>query len=121
MSHTVTVEFDQSLHPNTDFDSLDEVSKLSYAVLDTSYNLLREYAVRVTLASVREQVAEQGATLPADEEMFRLAEALGGPVSYMDLAPDLDIVKLGLHTSFHLLVEVAVTEASEAIEAETGE
>ena len=118
-ARTVTVEFDPAMHPNTDFDSLDEQSKLAFAVLDTTYKLLREYAVRVTLSSVREAAAEQGQTLEPDEELFRQAKESGdpdAPTSYMDLAPDVDLAALGVHGAFQLLVETASVEAAEAFE-----
>lgn len=124
MSHTVTVEFDPSMHPDTDFDSLDEPSKLAFAALDTSYKLLREYAVRVTLASIREQAAEQGQELPADEELFRQAKEGGNPeapTSYMDLAPDVDLAALGLHGAFQLLSDTAFADAVEGLGLEVGE
>lgn len=114
---TVTVEFDPAMHPNTDFDSLDEPSKLAFAVLDTSYKLLREYSVRVTLASIREQAAEQGQTLEPDEELFRQAKEGGdpeAPTSHMDLAPNVDLAALRLHGAFTLLVDTATADAVEA-------
>lgn len=117
-ARTIPVEFDQSMHPDTDYDKLDEPSKLAFAALDTAYKLLREYAVRVVLTSIREEVKEQGGELPSDEEMFRLAKESGvedAPTSYMDLAPDVEIAALGLHSVFHVLVEVATVEAEEGL------
>lgn len=116
---TVTVEFDQSMHPNTNFDELDEQSKLAFSVLDTVYKLLREYSVRVTMVAVREAAAEVGQTLEPDEELFRQSRESGdpdAPTSYMDLAPDVDLAALGVHGAFQLLVETASVEAAEAFE-----
>ncbi len=116
-ARTVTVEFDAAMHPNTDFDSLDEQSKLAFAVLDTTYKLLREYSVRVTMASIREVAAEQGQTLEPDEVLFAQAKATGdpeAPTSYMDLAPDVDLAALGLHGAFQLLVQTASEDAAVA-------
>lgn len=116
--HTITVEFDQSMHPNTEFDKLDEPSKVAFAALDTAYKLLREYAVRVVLTSIREEAKEQGQELPSDEELFRLARESGvegAPTSYLELAPDVEIAALGLHGAFQMLVEVATVEAEEGL------
>lgn len=117
--HTVSVEFDKSMHPNTDYDSLGEPSKLTFAVLDTSYKLLREYAVRVALSSLREQAAEQGQPLKhTDEELFKLAKESGvegAPTSYADLAPDVELAALGLHSAFEVLVMVATEEMIEGL------
>lgn len=124
LPHLVAVEFDPSMHPNTDYGSLDEPSKLAFAVLDTSYKLLREYAVRVTLASVREQLAEQGQALESDEELFSQARESGNPeapTGYLDLAPDVDLAALGLHGVFQLLVDTATADAVEGLGLEIGE
>lgn len=120
MSHTIPVEFDPSMHPDTDFDSLDETSKLVFAALDTSYRLLREYAVRATLAMIREEAAEQGNPIPiTDEELFervKVFQELGAmvPVSYLDMAPDLPAARIGLYEAFQALIVTAVAEAEEA-------
>lgn len=118
--HTVAVEFDKSMHPSVDYDSLDEPSKIAFAVLDTSYKLLREYAVRVAFSSLREQLAEQGQPLKyTDEELFKLARESGvegAPTSYMDLAPEVDMAARGLHGAFRLLVETATEEIVEGLD-----
>jgi hypothetical protein len=121
LPHLVAVEFDQSMHPDTDFDSLDAQSKIAFAALDTAYKLLRESAVRVTLQAVREAAAEQGQTLEADEELFRQATESGdpdAPTGYADLAPDVPLAALGLHGAFGLLVDAATAEAAEAFGTE---
>lgn len=118
MSDTVKVEFDQSLHPSVKFDELDEPSKLAFAGMDSAYNLLREYAVRVTLATIRAEAAEQGQALPSDEEMFALAKESGvegAPTSYMDLAPAVSQAAMALHEAFEYLVVVATEEAIEGM------
>lgn len=118
MSHTIPVEFDESMHPTISLDGLDEQTKLSFAALDTAYKLLREYAVRVTLVSVRETLGEAGVTVPSDDELFRQSRESGvegAPASYMDLAPDLRGAALALHDAFTLLVDASIEEAAEAL------
>jgi hypothetical protein len=118
---TVTVEFDQSMHPSINYDELSEADKLAFSVLDTAYKLLREYAVRVTLAGVRDAVGEVGQTLPSDEEMFRLARESDDPEApkgYLDLAPDEDLAAMGVHAAFTVLVDAAADEATEAFSGE---
>lgn len=118
MSDTFKVEFDQSLHPSVKPGDLDEPSLLAFAALDTAYNLLRDYAVRVTLATIRIEAAEQGQTLPSDEEMFRLAKESGvegAPTSYRDLAPLVSQAAMALHEAFEYLVVTATEEAVEGM------
>lgn len=118
MSDTFKVEFDQSLHPLVKPEDLDELARLSFAGLDSAYNLLRETAVRVTLASIRAEAAEQGQTLPSDEELFRLAEESGvegAPTSYRELAPYDSRSAYLLNQAFELLLVVATEEAVEGM------
>lgn len=115
---SIKVEFDQSLHPSVKFEELDEPGKLAFAGMDTAYNLLREYAVRVTLATIRAEAAEQGQTLPSDEELFQAAKESGvegAPTSYMDLAPVVTQAAMALHEAFEYLVVVATEEAIEGM------
>ena len=118
MSDNVKVEFDQSLHPSVKFEELDESAKLAFAGMDTAYNLLRVTAVRVTLQSIRDEAAEQGQTLPSDEELFKAAKESGiegAPTSYMDLAPAVTQAAMALHEAFEYLVVVAAEEAVEGM------
>lgn len=116
---TVKVEFDPSLHPSVNFDELDAESKIAFAALDTAYNLLRESAVRVVLMSIRTEAAKQGTPITVtDEELFKLAEESGVegvPTSYRDLAPNVELAALSLHSAFELLVEAAAVEAEEGL------
>lgn len=97
----------------------DEIERLTWEVLDTTYALLREYAVRVALVEVRSQLAAQGATdLPADEELFKAARESGDPTAptgYMDLAPDVEMAAYALNTSLDLLARQALLDAAEGL------
>lgn len=118
MSHTVKVEFDQSLHPSVKPEELDEATRLAFVALDTAYNLLREYAVRVTLSAIREEAAEQGVTIPSDEELFQQARESGiegVPTSYLDLAPVDTMAAMALNQAFELLATTAAEEAVEGM------
>lgn len=118
MSDTFKVEFDQSLHPSVKPEDLEEPARLAFIGLDSAYNLLRETAVRVTLANIRMEAAEQGKTLPSDEELFQEARESGvegAPTSYRDLAPSIRQAALALNEAFELLLLAATEEAVEGM------
>lgn len=122
-NRTVTVEVDFELHGGAEPES--EVQRITWEVLDTAWKLLREGAVRVVLAEVRAQLAEQGLpTLPDDEAMFRLARESDdpdAPVSYLDLAPNkgdgpaVDLAGQGLQGAFQLLADQVFAEAADGL------
>lgn len=118
VKHTVVVEFDQSLHPKVDPAKLGESEMLAFAALDTVWNLLNEYAARVTLASLREEMREEGYELPSDQELFRRSVERSGPdgvSSYRDLASSDPVVPFLLHDAFQRLVINAMSMAEEAM------
>lgn len=120
-SRTFTLAIDPELHDGREPES--EVQRITWETLDTVWKVLREGAVRVTLAEIRAQLKEQGAPdLPSDEEMFRLAAESGdpdAPTSYLDLAPrrgDGPAVELAGHSLLgvlQLLTDQAMADASE--------
>lgn len=116
MTHTIEVKLDPSIHLRSPEGEFEEVS---WAALDTAWNLLRETAVKLTLISLREQAAEQGVPFPAtDEELFREAKEAEGddaPDGYRDLAPDNELAAAGLHAVLQVLLKDTWVEAQQAI------
>jgi hypothetical protein len=119
MTHFIEVKTD------TDNVANDELERLAYSALDTAWNLLNEYAVRVTLQELREEAEEAGFTdYPSDEQLF--ADALASldpeaPTSYRDLYPgNLDdrLALSGLFASLLIAAGEAVRLAAEDIERE---
>lgn len=109
---TFEVKVDPSLHTR---EPENEVERLNWAVLDTTWNLLREYAVRITLAEIREQYPD----LPSDEKLFeeakQTAEESGDPevpTSYADLAPVNKLAAAGLAGAFQVLQDDAFRDAA---------
>jgi len=100
-----------------------EVQRLTWAALDTAWNLLRETAVRLALLELREQLTAQGFTdMPTDEDLFEQAREEGeGATSYLDLAPDggdgidVEMAGAGLYSVLEVLHEVAFAQASEGL------
>lgn len=123
-ARTITVAIDPELHDGEQPKS--DRQRALWETLDTAWNLIREGAVRVTLADIREQLAEQGFTgMPSDEELFALGRESGdpeAPTSYLDLAPnrgDGEIVNMageGLFSVFSLLAEQAYTDAAAGLD-----
>lgn len=114
----VNVEFDPAQHPGLDPDTLGDADRLAFEVLDTCHNLLREYAVRVTLASLRSQFAKMGFELPSDEEILRAtreAEGKEGVASYLELVPSVRPAMISLRASFRMLVEAVENEAAASL------
>lgn len=111
----VLVEVDPALHaaePGSD------IQRLNWEALDTAWKLLREYAVRITLAEVRAQARAQGIDFPEDEELFRANIESGDPFAasgYLDLAPASPESARFLAQSFGLLQNTAFEEASEGM------
>lgn len=113
MSRTITVAVDPTLHSR---EPATESERATWEILDTAWNLLREGSVRVTLAEIREQLAEKGETFPSDEELF--AENPGDPDhprSYLDLAPTNELAAMGMAGAFQLLSDQAFLDASEGM------
>lgn len=113
--HTITVAVDPKLHSR---EPDGEAERLTWAFLDTTWNLMREYAVRVTLAEIRSQAAERGDTLPSDEELFKEARESGdpdAPTGYLDLAPENGLSAAGLAGAFEVLAEQAFRDAAEGL------
>ena len=118
---TVTIQIDPELHGGKEPES--DKQRALWETLDTVWNLMREGAVRVTLADIREQLTERGFTeMPSDEVLFEQTKASGGPASYLDLAPNrgdtplVDMAGEGLYGAFSLLAEQAMTDASEGLD-----
>ena len=109
-TRTVEVKYDPELHQGHIFD--DPVEREMWAAVDTSFNLLREAAVRVTLKGLREQAKKAGITYPSDEEIFNTAPE-GAPKTFPDLAPEGCPQVRGLHAA---VFEHLLTEASEDME-----
>ena len=122
-SRTFTLAIDPVLHDGREPES--EVERVIWETLDTAWNVLRESAVRVTLLEIRAQLKEQGfEDMPSDEEMFELARQSGdpeAPTSYLDLAPRrgegpaVEMAGQSLFTTFQLLADQAMLDASEAL------
>lgn len=114
VKQTVTVEFDPELHTKVKFEDLDEPTRIAFAAMDTAYNVLRDAAVRVTLASLRTAQQEAGEDFPLDEELFQQAKESGiegAPTSYRDLAPQSLEAAMNLDAAFSVLVEMATSDA----------
>jgi hypothetical protein len=111
----VLVEIDPELHPEAPSDL---VRRLNWEPLDTAWKLLREYAVRITLAEVRAQAKAQGIDFPEDEELFRLNAEGGDPFAateYLDLAPASPQAARFLAQAFNELQNIAFQEAAEGM------
>ena len=115
---TIEVKYDPSRHPSPPEN---ELEALSWAALDTAWNLLREYSVRSILASMRHVATEQGLRWPeTDEQMFAEAVATGdpdAPKDHLDLAPDCPGAALMLSQVFQHLVQEAGEDANQGIAA----
>lgn len=88
LPHLVEVAIDPEMHPGATPDS--EEQALVWAALDTTWKLLSEYSVRITLARIRAAAKEIGREVPPDEELFSQAGAsMGVSFGYLALAvPD---------------------------------
>lgn len=130
MSRTIEVKISAELHGDKEPGS--EIQRLQWEALDTAWDLLRETAVKVVLIALREQAAEQGATLRTDEEMFAEARAMvergeQAATSYLELAPQagdpnplVNLAGQGLDGVFHMLVDAAAQMAQEGLEVAYG-
>ena len=111
----VLVEVDPALHPEA---PATDIERLNWEALDTAWKLLRDFAVRITLAEVRAQARAQGIDFPEDEELFRLNVESGdvfAAAEYLDLAPASPEAARFLAQSFGLLQNTAFEEASEGM------
>ena len=112
---TIPVEVVASMHKRP---PQDEYERLSWAALDTAWNLLRETAIRLVLADVREQIAAHGGTFPSDEELFaREADNPDFPHSYLDMAPSPEDAGRALDTAFRILLVTSFDNAVAAVES----
>lgn len=110
---TITVEVDLPMHQRP---PQNEYEELSWAALDTAWNLLREYAVRGVLLQLREEAAEQGIAFPSDEQLFEQEpDNPDFPRSYLDLAASPDSAGRALDAAFQLLVAETFAEATEGL------
>ena len=113
---TIEVKLDPSIHGRAPEGAQEEIS---WAALDTAWNLLRETAVQLTLQSMREQAAEQGIDFPAtDDELFQEARDSGdpdAPTTYLDLAPENEMAAMGLHSVLQVLVQDAFKDAQNGL------
>lgn len=118
LPHLIAVQVDPSLHGRAPEPG---VEAISWAALDTAWNLLRESAVRVTLQSLRNQAAEQGVPFPAtDEALFQEARDSGdpdAPRNHLDLGPDSREAAAGLEAVFRELATQAMVDAVFALHA----
>jgi hypothetical protein len=112
---TVEVKINPELHSRAPED---QQEALTWAVLDTVWDLLREYAVRTTLQKAREAAREAGAEFPDDDEqVFLDAQAEHGddaPKNHLDLAPDCQTAAMALAAAFQHLEYETLNEAQEA-------
>lgn len=94
-----------------------ETERLAFSVLDTVWNLLNEYAVRITLQELRELAEAEGEVdFPSDEQMFaKLAGVEGAPQSYADLYPGSQGDRFAINGLFAGLVIQAGLEADAGI------
>lgn len=113
-----------SIEVKTDTDNVadTELERLAYSALDTAWNLLNEYAVRVTLQELREESVKAGVTdFPSDAKLFADAIESGdpdAPTSYRDLYPgNLDdrLALSGLFASLLIAAAEAVGQSAEDI------
>lgn len=118
----IEVKVDVELHGGKEPKS--ESQRLTWEVLDTVWKLMREYSVRVTLAEIRDQLAERGETFPSDEELFKDARESGdpeAPTGYLDLAPSPELAGMGLQGAFDLLATEAFHDAAHGMGFAIGE
>lgn len=111
VANAVPVEVDTERHTR---EPQDEGERISWAALDTTWNILREYAVRSVLQDIRDQAAEQGIELPTDEQLFEEGRKSGNPdapTSYLDLAPNTRAAAEHLATAFGLLFDETMQDA----------
>lgn len=110
---TITVGIDPSMHPGG--ESTNEYQKLLWAALDTAWNLLSEYAVRITLVQIREAMHAQGHEFPDEAGLFEQAVATGdpnAPRSYDDLKEGDYVAAEMLTAMFDRLIESTMRAAS---------
>lgn len=111
-----------SIEVKTDTDNVadTELERLAYSALDTAWNLLNEYAVRVTLQELREEAVKVGVTdFPSDEKLFEDAIASGdpdAPKSYRDLYPGVLSDRLALSGLFAGLLIAAAGAVGQSAE-----
>ena len=128
MSRTVTVEIDSELHGGK--EPKDEVQRLTWEILDTAWNLLREGAVRVTIAELKAQFTEQGVEFNDADEIFAKnadSDDPGDAKSYMDLALQkgdgmaTELAEMGLASAFEVLAQQTFVDAAHAMGFSVGE
>ncbi len=120
LPHLVEVQFDPELHTR---EPANAQEALMWSVLDTAWNLLREYAVRITLQEARDQAHAAGEEFPdSDEQVFADSIAEHGenaPKGHLDLAVDCPAVISMLASAFdHLVQETMENAATGGQEAE---
>jgi hypothetical protein len=113
---TVEIKINPKLHTRAP-ENQQEAN--TWALLDTVWDLLREYAVRNTLQAAREAAREAGDTSfpDDDEEVFRQSQAEHGddaPKNHLDLAPDCQTAAMALAAAFQHLENETLQEAQEA-------
>jgi len=115
LPHIVAVEVDPAMHYR---DPEGENETLTWAVLDTTWKLLREYAVRLVLTDLRAQAVGQGVNFPSDEELF--AQDLDDPEAarnYLDLAAEPERAGRGLHDALQVLYKETYEDAQSGFRA----
>lgn len=113
MTHTVTVEVDPTIHSAPPAPGAET---LTWAVLDTVHNLIREYAVRVVIDAMRAVSQEEGTAFPdKDEDFLGMFSAPDGPPGYLDLAPGLSEVIEALRVAFTAQVNATFDSAEQGL------
>lgn len=115
---TIAVRIDSEFHGGK--EPRDEVERLIWEILDTAWNLLREGAVRVTIAELNSQLSENGVEFRLDPEQIfaENADNPDAPRSYMDLAPQkgdgesVELAGMSLQAAFELLAQQTFADAA---------
>jgi hypothetical protein len=112
---TVEVKINKEIHKREPENAQEA---LAWAVLDTTFDLLREYAVRSVLQTARESARAAGEEFPDDDEqIFADSQAEHGdiaPKNHLDLAPMCRTAALSLAAAYQHLEDEVMEEAGAA-------
>lgn len=111
--NVVTVEINPEMHPG--LEPQDEEQALTWAVLDTIWGIMSEYAARTVLASIRAQVKEQGGHFPDESEALEMLKAEGFD-SFATLATPDPVAASMLQVAFDQLVHSTFLEAAKEMD-----
>lgn len=119
LPNLVEIRLDPALHIASPEGVIDG---MSWAAMDTAWNLLRDTAVRVAIQVIRESSAEAGLPFPTtDQELFDQVEQAGipgAPKSHRELAPWNEKAMTAFALVYQNLLKQAIEEASDGLRQE---